>query len=537
MDKLHKLIKNGEDRLLERCIYYARERGYLKHTATSQESWRAAISGLSRSLLSALDRSDQPIEFGPEDDPERDPVLSFGMEEARRHRSRGVSIGMFLGLIKYFRQSYIDLIYESDLDRPEQDRFRMIVDRIFDRVEIGFCMEWGNSPEKKLREELQSTNRTLTAEKNKYQTLIESIPDPVILLDENFQVDKANSPAGKLFKISCSLDQESSNGLLANLINDVKEIFSSQQEALNFSRDLETSRGMRHFHVQLKRMQDISEKYRGIVVVFTDLTERKQVEDELRLFRDLIDQSSDSLMILDPEQGRFLYVNETVCQRLGYTRKELYAMQTSDIEIEAYQVRARKFLLRHLREQGVGSTEGNHRRKDGTVFPVEVSLKYVRQEKQDYIIAVARDVTEHREMEKKASGQLVFVQTLLDAIPFPVFYKDTQFRFIGCNTAYEQLVGLPKKHIIGKIAQELFSYETAQICYETDCLLFKELEIHTYENTFDDTMNPPRKLVFHKVPFFNSDGNLGGLVGVVLGTTEQRPAEHALERMGQEKEN
>ena len=67
----------------------------------------------------------------------------------------------------------------------------------------------------------------------------------------------------------------------------------------------------------------------GIAV---DITERKQVQEELHLFRQLIDQSNDAIEVVDPETLRLLDVNESACRDLGYTREELLSLKISDID-------------------------------------------------------------------------------------------------------------------------------------------------------------------------------------------------------------
>ena len=52
-------------------------------------------------------------ELSPEEDYANDPATQFGVIEAQRHRGRGVNLSMFLGLMKYYRQSYVDLLTES----------------------------------------------------------------------------------------------------------------------------------------------------------------------------------------------------------------------------------------------------------------------------------------------------------------------------------------------------------------------------------------------------------------------------------------
>lgn len=141
-----------------------------------------------------------------------------------------------------------------------------------------------------------------------------------------------------------------------------------------------------------------------VVVVITDITERKRVEEELRLFRELVDESSDGFEVIDPDTGRFLDVNKRDCANLGYTRAEMLAMRVSDIDpsftAEAWPQKAEKFRLAVIR-----SGEGVHRRKDGTIFPIEFNAKWVRLDR-PYIVAVVRDITERKLADRKIRDQL-----------------------------------------------------------------------------------------------------------------------------------
>ena len=65
---------------------------------------------------------------------------------------------------------------------------------------------------------------------------------------------------------------------------------------------------------------------------------QRQADASLKLFRALIDRSSDGILVSDPATGRFLDVNHTICERLGYTREELLQLGVTDIETEAMAV-------------------------------------------------------------------------------------------------------------------------------------------------------------------------------------------------------
>ena len=129
----------------------------------------------------------------------------------------------------------------------------------------------------------------------------------------------------------------------------------------------------------------------------TDITARKVAEQSLKLFRTLIDQASDAIEVVDPETGRFLDMNVRGCQELGYTREEVTALTTDEVDPTGGLEGFPRFVAR-LRESGLINTETQHRRKDGTMFPVEIASRIVRLER-EYIVTMARDITARKAAE------------------------------------------------------------------------------------------------------------------------------------------
>jgi len=127
--------------------------------------------------------------------------------------------------------------------------------------------------------------------------------------------------------------------------------------------------------------------------------ERQQAQKSLALFRVLIDRSTDGIEVIDPETGRFLDINETTCQRLGYTREEMLAMTVMDVDTMAVNILNWGQHVEEIRQAGSKTLEGRHRRKNGSIFPVEMNVRCVRLDR-DYLIAAVRDITERRRAEQ-----------------------------------------------------------------------------------------------------------------------------------------
>jgi signal transduction histidine kinase len=161
MSGLGELIRSSEAALASRISYYAEKTGYSTFTPPDENVWKLAIRGFSEGLLTALEQSREIPELSPDVDLVNDTITAFGVRQAKNHRSRGVTLVMFLGLMKYFRQSYHDSI--NDHPDPAFDTFwaHTFVERYFDKVELGFIAEWERSAD-----ELKAYHDKLLLERN-----------------------------------------------------------------------------------------------------------------------------------------------------------------------------------------------------------------------------------------------------------------------------------------------------------------------------------------------------------------------------------
>lgn len=161
------------------------------------------------------------------------------------------------------------------------------------------------------------------------------------------------------------------------------------------------------------------------------------------LYRDLFQQASDSIFLVDLNTHRFLDVNPSAARRLGYTRKELLALTLEDIEVAMTSPRM-------WTSSGSDSivTEGRHRRKNGSHMPVEVSSRVVSYGEQQVLQMFARDITQRLQAEErekllaieKQRVQLLgnFVRTAAQEFRTPLTLVNTSLYFLERVTDEQQ---------------------------------------------------------------------------------------------------
>ena len=120
---------------------------------------------------------------------------------------------------------------------------------------------------------------------------------------------------------------------------------------------------------------------------------------------------------------------------------------------------------------------------------------------------------------------------MIDALPIPIFYKNSEGRYLGCNISFEKFFGQKKEQITAKSVHDLSPKEIADIYYEKDQALLQNPGIQIYESTVKDTMGVVHHVIFHKATFPNADGSVGGLIGAILDITERKRTEEEIRNL------
>jgi PAS domain S-box-containing protein len=270
-----------------------------------------------------------------------------------------------------------------------------------------------------------------------------------------------------------------------------------------------------------KRLREVSEN------LLDKVRESERTIRELKLFRTLVDQSNDSIKVIDPETLRFLDVNEKACSELGYSREEMLSLGVFDIDPAVTEPLVVK-IKEELRKSGSFMMETVHRRKDGSTLPVEVSMRQVQLDR-DYVVTISRDITER----KLAEERLLEYESVVEGLEEIIVVVDRDYRYVIANREFLKRRGLKREQVLGQTVSERLSLEgmskeaLALVKGKMDeCFQGKVVE---YELIYQYPTLGPRSLCLSYFPIEGSTG-IDRIACVLRDVTESKQAEEALRR-------
>ena len=361
------------------------------------------------------------------------------------------------------------------------------------------------------------------------QSVIDHAPDYIIWVNQDGRIVYANGAA-------CREYGYSKDEMLELLVKDINPAATLDNWKKQWSRLQQE--GRLHFEVTHYRKDgsafqvEISANHVDFegkqlnVAFIRNITERKQAEEKLLVTQFVSDHAPESIIWID-EQARIVYVNEETCREHGYTRDELLAMTIPDFDPD-FPVDAWPGHWQELKQKRHLTFESRHSRKDGSIFPIEVSANFVQFGDKEFNVAYVRNVSQRKKDQ--------------DALR----YSEERFRDVS-EAAGEYLWEIDADMVytyVSKRSADVKGYTPEELLGHTPMEFMPEADIQPVGEIVNTAIanKAPFKLrhrditksgevlweEVNGIPFYDKAGNVIGLRGAGLNITERIKAEQEL---------
>lgn len=241
-------------------------------------------------------------------------------------------------------------------------------------------------------------------------------------------------------------------------------------------------------------------------------------------YRQLFELESDALFLIDEDSDQILEINAAAEKLYGFYREDFLGMKREDLNSKSLDALARQNGQELLKEFIF------HQRKDGSVFPVEISISKVTWYGKRVRLSAVRDITERLNARQKIESQRVFLRNVIDANPNMIYVIDKQNRIVLANRIFADTLGILPEQLIGMKIQELTSdSDLARIIQQADIsLLSHDKSRVESEEHFTDANGNAHWVLSIRIPLKNEEGDIVQLIGVSTDITQRKQAEDDL---------
>ena len=264
--------------------------------------------------------------------------------------------------------------------------------------------------------------------------------------------------------------------------------------------------------------------------------QRLKLEATESWYRHIIGSSPDAMVVTD-QKGIILMANPKAHLTFGYAPGELLGLCADQLVVERYREsheQLRNTTLHTGDTLTVGSEASSFLGQDKANREIAIELSMTRMPYLENwgvcICSVLRDVTQRMRHEHTIADQLQFQRVLLHTLPYPVFYKSTDGRYLGFNDSFLKTFQACDEDLLGRSALDLMSVpaENREFFQSATERLLREGGTFTAETLLPLADGRQHPAIYTIATFRDSDGSIAGLVGTLIDITLQKESERAI---------
>ena len=245
-------------------------------------------------------------------------------------------------------------------------------------------------------------------------------------------------------------------------------------------------------------------------------------------FSKLFNNNPALMAINNLADNKFVDVNTAFIEKLGFSRDEIIDKTSEEIGLFDDDQKHKETADMLGKVGRIKNVELKVRKKDGQMMDGIFSGDIIDNQSERALLTVMMDITEIKNADAEMARQSGLIAALIDSIQDIVFFKDMQGIYLGCNPMFAAFVGKDRAQIIGKTDYQIFNKELA------DFFRFYDLEMLKHKKPCHNeewiTYPDGEKILVDtiKTPFWGTDGQLIGIIGVSRDITDRKRGEDAV---------
>jgi PAS domain S-box-containing protein len=300
---------------------------------------------------------------------------------------------------------------------------------------------------KKAQEKIEESEK-------RFRKSIINAPLPIMIHKENGEVVSLNEAwteiTGYTKKDMPTIEAwtEKAFGKRKNIIKEaIDKLYKIDKRVDEGEFEIRTKSGARRtWHFSSAPLGKSPDGIRLVISMALDVTERKEREEE---YKTLINGMNDTAFVID-FNGKFIEVNDTAVEVLGYSREELLSMGPSDID-STLDDKDIWYLIEGMKKEEKQVFPTTHRTKSGEIIPVEISSSLVTYHGKPMILSIARNITERKKAEEELRiGEEKYRAIFENTGTATIIVEENKMISLA-NKEFEELSGFSKDEIEGKI--------------------------------------------------------------------------------------